>query len=90
MISGHISRRGFIALASGLLLPAPARVREYSFVGFDPGYEEVTSCIELVELDYAGLEARVLRFYAMRKEMQRVLEIYGQHYIGPPLYSSDG
>lgn len=30
--SGSISRRGFIALASGLLVPAPERVRAYSFM----------------------------------------------------------
>lgn len=31
-ISGHVSRRGFLQLATGLLVPEPARVRAYSFL----------------------------------------------------------
>lgn len=54
-VSTNLSRRGFMALASGLLVPAPERVRSYSF---GPIYEN------FVQLrDGLRVEARLCYYY---------------------------
>lgn len=83
--SGNISRRGLLQLAAGLLVTAPSRSRAYSFL---PGYiYGVDGGSYLVQLDYAGLERRILHWMALRGSMQKIMSIYG----GPlPVYLDDG
>jgi hypothetical protein len=52
-VSTSLGRRGFMALACGLLVPAPERVRAYSFGSLYANFVEF-ECGRIVELDHVG------------------------------------